>query len=53
LDYEQEAARPPKLAKRVPHPLLPSDSRFRRDIMLRTEEKMEESQDEKERIEQE
>jgi hypothetical protein len=53
LDYESEAHRGPKLTRRVPRTLLPSDSRHRRDIQLRVEEKMEESQDEKESIEQE
>lgn len=53
IDYEDKSAQAPKLTRRIPENLLPSDSRHRKDIVLRAEDKLDESQEEKERIEEE
>lgn len=53
LDYEEEKIKPPKLSSKIPKNLLESDCRHRLDIKLRKEERMDESQEEKERMEQE
>ena len=47
IDYDREEWKPPKLYKRNPVNLLKSDSRHRKDIPLRRELRMEESQREK------
>ena len=53
IDYANESSKPPRLSNRRRDDILPSDSRYRKDIQLRAEVKLEESQEEKERIEQE
>ena len=53
IDYQQQQWRPPKLSKKTRQDILPSDSRYRKDVQLRRDLKIDDSQNEKERIEQE
>jgi hypothetical protein len=47
IDFENPSWKPPKLSNKVPQLLLPSDSRHRKDIQLRIQGMMDESQIEK------
>lgn len=44
IDFENGQFPAPKLTRKIPTNLLPSDSRHRRDMQLRREGKMDESQ---------
>ena len=44
IDFENAQCPAPKLTRRVPKNLLPSDSRHRKDMQLRREGSMDESQ---------